>query len=280
MGLTVFAGVLDADGAGAQRLKEQQQQQQQQQLLQVLQLDVTDSAQVEAAHRHISRQVADTGLWALVNNAGVLLCPVDAEIQPLADYRRCMDVNFLAAVGACQVFLPLLRRSRGRVINVSSLAGEVPMPTFAAYGASKAALAVFSRAMRLELSQWGVEVVLIQPAGFRTNIFGDASDVARHRERLLAVASPAVREDYGEAYISALPDTLTSSAQQVALDLSPVIDAMQDALLAARPRPLYTPGQMAWLLPTLQRCCPAPLVEALTTRIVTCPCRPAGLGKN
>lgn len=47
------------------------------------------------------------------------------------------------------------------------------MPTFAAYGASKAALAVFSRAMRLELSQWGVEVVLIQPAGFRTSRFTD-----------------------------------------------------------------------------------------------------------
>lgn len=150
----VFAGVLDANGAGAQRLREQQQQQQQ--LLQVLQLDVTDSAQVEAAHRHISRQVADRGepsprltrpptnppslfpspplpqpfrlpmegLWALVNNAGVLLCPADAEIQPLADYRRCMDVNFLAAVSTCQAFLPMLRRSRGRVVNMSSLAGK------------------------------------------------------------------------------------------------------------------------------------------------------------
>lgn len=59
-----------------------------------------------------------------MNNAGVLLCPVDAEIQPLADYGRCMDVNFLAAVRMCQTFLPLLRRSRGRVVNVSSLAGK------------------------------------------------------------------------------------------------------------------------------------------------------------
>lgn len=47
------------------------------------------------------------------------------------------------------------------------------MPTLAAYGASKAALSVFSRAMRLELLQWGVEVVLIQPAGFRTSRFAD-----------------------------------------------------------------------------------------------------------
>lgn len=64
MGVTVFAGVLDADGPGAQQLREyrrQRQQQQQVELLQVLQLDVTDSVQVEAAHRHISSQVADTG---------------------------------------------------------------------------------------------------------------------------------------------------------------------------------------------------------------------------
>lgn len=61
MGVTVFAGVLDADGPGAQQLREYRRRQQQVELLQVLQLDVTDSVQVEAAHRHISRQVADTG---------------------------------------------------------------------------------------------------------------------------------------------------------------------------------------------------------------------------
>lgn len=61
IGMTVFAGVLDANGAGAQQLREYQQQQQQPELLQVLQLDVTDSGQVKAAHRHISRQVANTG---------------------------------------------------------------------------------------------------------------------------------------------------------------------------------------------------------------------------
>lgn len=57
--------------------------------------------------------------------------------------------------------------------NAVWVAGEVPMPTLAAYGASKAALAVFSKAMRLELLQWGMEVVLIQPAGFRTSGFSN-----------------------------------------------------------------------------------------------------------
>lgn len=110
------------------------------------------------------------------------------------------------------------------------------------------------------------------------DIFGAAADLSRHRERLLAAASPAVLADYGEAYLSALPDLLSSSARQVAPDVSPVVDAMQDALLAARPRPLYAPGRLAWLLPALQRCCPAPLLEALTSRVVARPGRPAGLG--
>ncbi|KAI3370939.1 hypothetical protein L3Q82_023495 [Scortum barcoo] len=162
-GVRVFAGVLDVNGTGAQRLREQRSEN-----LQVLQLDVTDSTQVEAARRHVCTQVERTGLWGLVNNAGVLHCPVDAELLPLAACRRLLDVNFLSAVRMSQAFLPLIRRSRGRVVNVSSMAGEVPLPMFAAYGASKAALRVFSEVMRMELSVWGVKVALIQPAGFRT----------------------------------------------------------------------------------------------------------------
>lgn len=64
------------------------------------------------------------GLWGLVNNAGILHCSVDAELHPISVYRRCMEVNFLAAVNMCQIFLPLLRTSRGRIVNMCSLAGR------------------------------------------------------------------------------------------------------------------------------------------------------------
>lgn len=63
------------------------------------------------------------GLWGLVNNAGILQCLSDAEFQPITAYRRYMDVNFLGAVKMSQVFLPLLRRARGRLVNMSSMAG-------------------------------------------------------------------------------------------------------------------------------------------------------------
>ncbi|XP_069573031.1 17-beta-hydroxysteroid dehydrogenase type 2, partial [Brachyistius frenatus] len=262
-GVKVFAGVLDVNGGGARRLRERRSKN-----LQVLQLDVTDGSQVEAAHLHIRSQVADTGLWGLVNNAGVLPCPVDAELLPLSACRRCVDVNFLAAVHMCQVFLPLLRRSRGRIVNMSSMGGDVPMPMFGAYGASKAALSVFSRVMRLELAEWGVDVALIQPSGFRTNIFGNKEDVARHRDELLAAVSSEAREDYGEAYISSLPGSLSKMSQQSAEDLSPVVEDMRHALLSARPRPLYTPGAMGWLLPFLHRCCPTVVFDAVIKRLV------------
>lgn len=69
----------------------------------------------------------------MVNNAGVLQYPVDAEIQLMETLRLYLDVNFLGAVKMSQAFLPLLRRSRGRIVNMSSLAGlQVPNPAASA----------------------------------------------------------------------------------------------------------------------------------------------------
>ncbi|KAK7880771.1 hypothetical protein WMY93_032584 [Mugilogobius chulae] len=109
-------------------------------------------------------------LWGLVNNAGLLLCPVDVELQSMSGYRRLMEVNFLSAVAVTQTFLPLIRRAKGRVVNISSMAGEVPMLSFSAYSSTKAALSSFSRILRMEMLQWGVHVALIQPTGFKTSM--------------------------------------------------------------------------------------------------------------
>lgn len=89
---------------------------------------------------------------------------------------RCFDLTY-SVLAKCEHCPTVVR-----------FAGEVPMPTLAAYGASKAALAVFSRAMRLELLQWGVEVVLIQPSGFRTSRFSEKihlSDFSKLNGRLV-----------------------------------------------------------------------------------------------
>uniref|UniRef100_UPI003AB077A6 17-beta-hydroxysteroid dehydrogenase type 2 isoform X1 n=1 Tax=Centroberyx gerrardi TaxID=166262 RepID=UPI003AB077A6 len=276
LGVTVFAGVLDASGPGAQRLKQHGSKH-----LQVLQLDVTDHSQIEQAHRYICAQVGEAGLWGLVNNAGILGYTADGEIQPITAYRRCMDVNFLSAVKMCQVFLPLLRSSRGRIVNISSMAGEVPIPMFSAYGASKAALGVFSSVMRLELAGWGVKVATIQPAGFRTSIFRSSEAGSRYQDELLNGLSSDTREDYGEAYISSVLDSPSKMADQLSDDLSPVVEDMRHALLSVHPKPLYSPGQTAWLFPFLYRLCPTAMSDFIIPRIFKFnDCHPAGLRMN
>jgi len=65
------------------------------------------------------------GLWGVVNNAGVLGFPADGELLPMSMYRQCMEVNFFGAVEVSKTFLPLLRKSQGRLVNMSSMAGEL-----------------------------------------------------------------------------------------------------------------------------------------------------------
>uniref|UniRef100_A0A3B3ZBT1 Uncharacterized protein n=1 Tax=Periophthalmus magnuspinnatus TaxID=409849 RepID=A0A3B3ZBT1_9GOBI len=262
LGMQVFAGVLDSEGDGAKKLKEWDPER-----IAVLQMDVTNPEHIAQVKETINKRLGQKGLWGLVNNAGLLLCPVDAELQSTSSLRRLMEVNFLSAVTVTQTFLPLIRKAKGRVVGVSSLAGEVPMPLLSAYSASKAALACFCRVLRLEMLQWGVHVAVIQPSGFKTKIFGSSDDVSRYREELLSHTSPELLQDYGQDYISSLPSVLDTMSQATKQDMSPVLDCIEHALLSTHPRPLYCPGKSAWLLPFLYTHLPTATFDRFTVRV-------------
>lgn len=76
----------------------------------------------------------------MVNNVGILTNYAPAELIPLKDFNAVFSVNFFSTVSVCHTFLPLLRQSRGRLINVSSVASEVGIPGMLNYVASKAAI--------------------------------------------------------------------------------------------------------------------------------------------
>uniref|UniRef100_A0A8C8VFA9 Hydroxysteroid 17-beta dehydrogenase 2 n=1 Tax=Pelusios castaneus TaxID=367368 RepID=A0A8C8VFA9_9SAUR len=241
LGFVVFAGVLNKDGPGAEELKRSCSQR-----LHVLQLDITSSAQIQEAYLQIAEMVQNTGLWGVVNNAGILGFPGDGELLPMSLYKQCMDVNFFGPVEVTKKFLPLLRKSRGRLINISSLAGGIPIPRFAAYGASKAALSMFSGVMRLELSKWGVKVAAVYPGGFRTCIQGTSELWNTQEKHLLENLTPDVKEDYGDDYIVALKNYLLHMPSHCDSDLSLVLDDVLHALLAKSPHGLYAPGKNAY----------------------------------
>ncbi|XP_030438063.1 estradiol 17-beta-dehydrogenase 2 [Gopherus evgoodei] len=242
LGFVVFAGVLNKNGSGAEELKRSCSQR-----LCVLQMDITSSAQIKEAYLKISEMVQNTGLWGVVNNAGILGFPADGELLPMSVYKQCMDVNFFGHVETTKMFLPLLRKSKGRLINISSMAGGIPMTRFAAYGASKAALSMFSGVMRQELAKWGIKVAAVHPAGFKTCIQGTSELWAKQEKHLLENLTPDVKKDYGEDYIEALKNFLLHMPVHSEPDLSPVLDDVLHALLAKSPHGLYTPGKSAYL---------------------------------
>jgi NAD(P)-dependent dehydrogenase (short-subunit alcohol dehydrogenase family) len=125
--------------------------------------DVTDP-EVRAAIKRACEGAIDI----LVNNAGYAAAgPVERVAEE--DYRRQFDVNVFAAGALMQAFAPMMRaRRRGRIINVSSVAGRFGYPLFGWYCASKHALEGLSDAARLELEPWGVNVVLVEPGPVTT----------------------------------------------------------------------------------------------------------------
>ncbi len=141
-----------------------------------------------ARHPQIAYQVADAGqsgdaarvvddvrarfgqLDALVNNAGVF------EIRAIGDaaadhVRRLWDTNVLGVVETMRVALPLLRKSRGSVVNIASIAADRPMPTASVYSATKAAVLALTRAWAKELAGEGVRVNAVSPGPIATPIF-------------------------------------------------------------------------------------------------------------
>ncbi|XP_043562591.1 estradiol 17-beta-dehydrogenase 2 [Chiloscyllium plagiosum] len=256
LGFTVFAGVLYLDGPGAKDLKTSGSNR-----LMVLQLDVTSLEQITKSYAQIKSQLKNRGLWALVNNAGILEFVADAELLPMSTYKRCMDVNFFGAVELTKMFLPLLRQAKGRLVNISSMAGTTPLLGFAAYGASKAALSMFSNVLRQELAIWGVKVATIQPSGFKTGIFGTSDQWSNQHTQVMQQLSPVVRKDYGENYIIAFRGKYGKWQASLQDELQPVLNDISIALIAKNPKSHYSPGTAANFLPFIYRHLPTHLSD-------------------
>ncbi|XP_060132048.1 17-beta-hydroxysteroid dehydrogenase type 2 isoform X2 [Zootoca vivipara] len=118
LGFTVFATVLNEKGPGAEKLRQSCSGR-----LFVLQLDITNSAQIKEVYLEVRKKLQGGDLWGVINNAGVLGLMGDGELLPMHSYKQCMDVNFFGPVELSKAFLPLLRKSKGRLINISSMAG-------------------------------------------------------------------------------------------------------------------------------------------------------------
>jgi NAD(P)-dependent dehydrogenase (short-subunit alcohol dehydrogenase family) len=132
-----------------------------------LPMDVNDPESVEAAAAAV-RDALDGAPDILVNNAGYALCG-PLESIPDEDWLRQYQTNVLGLVRVTRAFLPGMReRRRGRIVNVSSVAGRVTLPFFGPYNSTKHAVESISDSLRHELRPHGIDVVVIEPGAVKT----------------------------------------------------------------------------------------------------------------
>ena len=140
--------------------------------LEVVELDVTSDASVEAAAAHIVRQAGAPDV--VINNAGQMFVGL-GEAFTGAEVALQLDINVVGLHRVTRAFLPTMRaKGSGLFINISSVAGRFAVPFFSVYHASKWAVEGYSLGLRRELACTGVDVVVVEPGPFTTELFPHA----------------------------------------------------------------------------------------------------------
>jgi NADP-dependent 3-hydroxy acid dehydrogenase YdfG len=138
----------------------------------VIELDVTDNESVQSAVDALAKK--EDKVDVLINNAGVAASGISESFN-VEQVHALFDVNVLGVFRVTQAVLPLMREQRdGLVINIGSILGRVTFPFFGLYGASKYAVEAMTDSFAYEFSQLGIDVVLVQPSAYPTNMYANA----------------------------------------------------------------------------------------------------------
>ncbi len=201
-------------------------------------MEVTSEESVKRA----ADEVAATGvpLVAVVSNSGVTGGGAPLELDSEAQLRSVMEVNFFGAMRVARLFVPLLRKSGGRIVSISSLKGSVATPGSSGYCASKAALDHAMRCLARETLHLGVGVVTVQPGYIATSILSnlDKEFVASQ----MALADSAVGRAY-PGFKRYLQETFAVSGKpQRGVHVSVTSEAIFKAVSARWPWPVLRAG--------------------------------------
>ena len=213
----------------------------------MLTLDVTDDQSVEAAVREVIRTQGRIDL--LVNNAGFGVAPAGAEESSIEQARLLFDTNFFGVVRMTRAVLPYMRQQgSGRIINIGSVLGFLPMPYGALYSATKHAIEGYSESLDHELRTRGIRVSVIEPAytksKFDVNLLQADAKLDEYRE---------IRSVLGNTLVEVM-----ASADRPDV----VADVVLQAASAVRPKVRYTAGGLARRLRLLRRFAPAGVLDA------------------
>lgn len=225
-----------------------------------LALDVTDDASMEAA---VERIVAEQGrIDVLVNNAGYGSYGAIEDV-PMEEARAQVEVNVFGAARLIQLVLPHMRAHRsGTIVNVTSMGGKISTPLGGWYHATKFALEALSDCLRMEVAPFGIDVVVIEPGGIRTEWSGIAADKVR------AVSGTGPYAPQGNA----VADSLASESNARRSSQPELIGrTIRRAVTARRPRTRYAVGFGAKPMIAAHALLPDRTYDAMMRRVVGVP---------
>lgn len=149
-----------------------------QQNIKVQQLDVTDQGSIHNFQLFL-KEINRVDL--LINNAGYATGGFVEEI-PVEEYRKQFETNLFGAISITQLALPYMREQKsGKIINISSISGQVGFPGLSPYVSSKYALEGWSESLRLEVKPFGIDVALLEPGSYNTNIWEVGKQLAKNQ---------------------------------------------------------------------------------------------------
>ena len=205
--------------------------------IEALQLEVTSPESVAEVKRHISERSSGS-LDYLVNNAGrnYTIPALDVEFT---EVQATFETNVFSVMRMCQTFAPLLIQAKGTIVQIGSLAGEIPYVFGSAYNASKAALHAYSNTLRVELAPFDVNVMVVVTGGVKSNI------ARTHRELPEQSLYHPLNAEYQRRQLHSQEGAMEATVYAV--------DVVKSALRAKPTRALWKGNQAwnVWLLLTL-----------------------------
>ncbi|XP_073469948.1 retinol dehydrogenase 16-like [Aquarana catesbeiana] len=232
-GMRVLAACLTE--TGSEKLKKETSSR-----LQTTILDVANTQSVNSAALWVEENVRNKGLWGLVNNAGIGIPTAPNSWLRREDFVKVLNVNLLGMIDVTLCLLPLIRRARGRIINMSSVMGRLAF-VGGGYSISRFGVEAFSDSLRRELQPFGVKVCIIEPSSFKT----PATDIQTTLQSLNDVWGQAplwAKNSYGQQYFQDYCRFIEYRLSKCDPHIHTVTDCIEHALTAVYPWTRYSVG--------------------------------------
>lgn len=230
-GFVVFAGCIDSQSDGARVLGKQRN-------TTVLQMDITKADQVDAAFDKVQQALGSRALWSVVANAGVRNNGL-LEWITMESIVKIFDVNVFGTLRVTKKFLPMLKKSKGRMIVVTSPFGHVTMPMGVPYCMTKYALVSMVDGLRRECKGKGVDFVNIEPIAYKTAITTNLGAQAETQPELQQ-QSPEVVADFSVKEVQRWLDMPSQLYELISRDdVNEVVDQMVLAIRETYPKTRY-----------------------------------------